>query len=289
LHALDGTCAIATIVVPPAAGLLGRFRRRDRALLRASKAHHLPLLRFGDARTEDQLREVNADLFCVATFPSLIPKSIYSIPRLGTLNVHPSLLPRHRGPDPLFWTYFDDDDSAGVTVHWLTDRVDGGPILAQERVPLPRAFPVTDLYRELSERGARLLAHSALEMRRRRIEGTPQDEEAATADPGSACGAWQIDFVRWNTERLWHFLRGLSARRQDLLPVAHGMARFWTMTAHSRRPGAVEKVKGGIRVYARDGYVELERATVKQRFANLAESLRSRRARTAGYTASIRP
>src|ERR1051326_1425127 len=69
------------------------------------------------------------DLICVASFPRIIPPHILARAKRGGLNVHGALLPKHRGPDPLFRTYFDEDQEAGVTVHWMDEGVDSGDIV----------------------------------------------------------------------------------------------------------------------------------------------------------------
>src|ERR1700686_2568971 len=92
-----------------------------RIFLQAGADKEIPLLKIPDLPND-------VDLFCVATFPRILDAGVLALPRLGVLNVHPSLLPRHRGPDPLFWTFFDSEAETGVTVHWITQEVDAGDI-----------------------------------------------------------------------------------------------------------------------------------------------------------------
>src|SRR5579863_6805152 len=83
-------------------------------------SHSIPVwdvYRLSDAFTYSTLAAYDADVICVACFSQRIPSSILSLPRLGGINVHPSLLPKNRGPVPLFWTFHNGDDTAGVTIH----------------------------------------------------------------------------------------------------------------------------------------------------------------------------
>src|SRR6202140_2019891 len=81
------------------------------------------------------------DIMCVACFSLYIPRAILDIPRLGCLNVHPSLLPVNRGPDPLFWTFYEGHRETGVTIHRMDEGLDTGPIVAQEKIIVPDGIP----------------------------------------------------------------------------------------------------------------------------------------------------
>src|SRR5437763_10114191 len=98
------------------------------------------------------------DLICVASFPRIIPREILARASRGGLNVHAALLPKHRGVDPLFWTFFDFDEETGVTLHWIDEGVDSGDIVAQRAWPLERGTRGVDLYMRQAEGGAEKLA-----------------------------------------------------------------------------------------------------------------------------------
>src|SRR5205823_3279104 len=87
----------------------------------------------------------------------ILPPELLDVPRVGCLNVHPSLLPAHRGPAPLFWTFRHGDPLAGLTVHWMDEGIDTGDIALQEEIPVAEGTSGLDLQRECLERGARLL------------------------------------------------------------------------------------------------------------------------------------
>ncbi len=80
------------------------------------------------------LKDYQPDAICVACFSQRIPEPILRIPRFGCLNVHPSLLPANRGPEPLFWTFREGNRQTGVTIHLMDRGMDTGPVLAQEVV-----------------------------------------------------------------------------------------------------------------------------------------------------------
>jgi len=80
------------------------------------------------------LRAYEPDVVVMASFDQIMTAETLAVPSRGWLNVHPSLLPRHRGPEPIYWTIANGDAEAGITVHLTVPRIDAGPILAQKRI-----------------------------------------------------------------------------------------------------------------------------------------------------------
>jgi methionyl-tRNA formyltransferase len=85
---------------------------------------------------EPMLRAINPDLAICSGFPWRIPLVALNVPRLGSINWHPAMLPRHRGPIPMAWSIRDGDGFYGATWHRMDDHLDTGPILAQATVPM---------------------------------------------------------------------------------------------------------------------------------------------------------
>ena len=83
-----------------------------------------------------QLLKLNPDIILVCSWCEIINKEIYDIPKIATINVHPSLLPKYRGPNPYFWVIRNQEQVSGVTFHLLTDKLDSGAILAQEEIKI---------------------------------------------------------------------------------------------------------------------------------------------------------
>ena len=189
------------------------------------------------------------DLICVASFPRIIPPHILARAKRGGLNVHGAILPKHRGPDPLFWTYFDDDKEAGVTVHWMDEGIDSGDIVLQRSWPLQRGTQAVDLYMRQAIEGAAMLVEAM-------TSSTRIPQPPARVDPSPNKHTWSIDYSTWSAERVWHFLNGMSQLRSDLLDVAYAPGFTFSATLHDRAPGTVITRSGKIRVYCKDGIVE---------------------------------
>ncbi|TMD43061.1 MAG: methionyl-tRNA formyltransferase [Chloroflexi bacterium] len=113
-------------------------RTHPKADLIARIAGHLgrPVEITANANTEAFVRSLQGyapDVVIMASFDQILQPAVLEVPHRGWLNVHPSLLPRHRGPEPIYWTIADGDAEAGITVHLTVPRIDAGPILAQRR------------------------------------------------------------------------------------------------------------------------------------------------------------
>lgn len=110
-----------------------------------------------DPTVADQLRALGADIFVVVAYGKLIPKEILAIPRLGCVNVHPSLLPRHRGPAPMQAAIAEQDAETGISIMLLDEGMDTGPLLAQVSFPLDDRATYASVEAKVHELGAPML------------------------------------------------------------------------------------------------------------------------------------
>lgn len=120
--------------------------------------------------------------------------AVLRVPRLGVLNVHPSLLPRHRGPMPVHWAVRHGDPETGVTVHWMVEAFDSGPVVAQRGgVVLPDDLDGEAVFTQIRATIRDVVAES-LELAEEGFAGTPQDEAQASYEgvigPDSAVIDW---------------------------------------------------------------------------------------------------
>jgi methionyl-tRNA formyltransferase len=280
LEALAAASTVVAVVVPRGSPIRGprsavralARRRGERDLVEAAERRGLPVLRHRAGRDPDladALRRLQPDLACVATFPHLLDADLLAVPRRGTLGVHPSLLPRHRGPAPLFWTYCADDAEAGVTVHWLDAGEDTGDVVLQERIPLERGRPGRDVYSEMARRGGALLARAVAAVEAGTAPRVAQDSSRATREAAPEPTNSHIDFTAWGAERVWHFLRGVGGaeRLRDARgrAVLHGPVSGYRLEPQAGRPGQMERVPGGWRLLCRDGFVALDEASLARR------------------------
>jgi methionyl-tRNA formyltransferase len=246
---------------------LSGLRQRD-PLERWARERRVPVIEAcsgRDGALATSLQQLRPDLLCVSTFRWLVAPAIYSIPRFGALNLHSSLLPRHRGPVPLFWIYYHDDRETGVSVHRLAERADAGDVLMQEAFPLPRGFSVERLNEENARRGAGLLVRAVDAIASGTAAFAPQDESRATAAPPVRRATAMVCFEEWDVERVWHFLAGLYPRFREPLSaggraVAYRGVEGYERTSETQRPGTVVPAVGGWHLHCRGGVVRLRAA-----------------------------
>jgi methionyl-tRNA formyltransferase len=176
-----------------------------------------------DEALVQELSNTDWDVFVVAAYNKLIPKNILDIPRKSCLNIHPSLLPKFRGPSPALSAILADARTTGVTVMQMSEKMDAGPIVAQARIELEEETPETpgwppkgsEFEDLLATEGGNLLA----EVLPNWIDGTltpePQDENLATTTRKFTDEDARIDLASDPRKNL------LTIRAFDKNPRAH--------------------------------------------------------------------
>ena len=133
-----------------------------------------------DAQARSTLAELAPDAVIVAAYGLFLPEEVLKLPRLGCLNIHPSLLPKHRGASPVATAILDGDETSGVTIILLDEGVDTGPILAQRETRIPDDETAEELTVRLFELGSELLVDTLDRWERGQIEPTPQNDNEAS-------------------------------------------------------------------------------------------------------------
>ncbi len=145
--------------------------------------HAIPILEVRRPMSEELvhlLGEISPDLLVASCFPWRIPNALIRASRFGAINLHPSLLPGFRGPDPLFWALQTGASAWGVTVHTLTNRFDSGPILKRREFELTSEIIDDSFEKNVSEIGAETLVAAIDDIRAGNIHLVVQSESSAT-------------------------------------------------------------------------------------------------------------
>lgn len=134
-----------------------------------------------DSNFIEKLKNLDADLFATASYGKIIPKKVLEVPEHGALNVHPSLLPHLRGPSPIESAILADAQITGVTIMLMDEKMDHGPILAQE-IYEPEEWPpkASELEKKLARLGGRLLSKVIPDWLAGDIDPQIQDHKEAT-------------------------------------------------------------------------------------------------------------
>lgn len=128
----------------------------------------------------DRMAGLAPDLFILAAYGKIIPVTLLAIPRAGSLNVHPSLLPRWRGPAPIQYAILNGDSATGVSIMVMDEEIDHGPIVAQRSLPVAPDDTGETLEKKLGREGARLLLETIPLWLERSITPKEQDHAHAT-------------------------------------------------------------------------------------------------------------
>ena len=196
--------------------------------------------------TVNLFTQFQPDMLCVACFSLLIPRAILAIPRLGCLNVHPSLLPVNRGPDPLFWTFHDGHRETGVTIHVMDERLDSGPIVAQQKIAVPDGITYAQLEAECAALGGKLLAQSVWQLYHGTATFTPQDESQSSYLPMPAERDYVAVAAEWEARRVYNFIRGVASRGRPVMLSSDGKSIQVTNAISYSRDGMESDVNDEI-------------------------------------------
>jgi methionyl-tRNA formyltransferase len=129
---------------------------------------------------KDKIKSIAPDLMIVAAYGYIIPKEVFTLPKHGTINVHPSLLPKFRGPSPIQTAIMEGELNCGVTIIKIDEEIDHGPIIAKKAMEMPKGIYYKDLEAKLAELGANLLVETIPKWINKKIEAEPQDDLVAS-------------------------------------------------------------------------------------------------------------
>lgn len=177
--------------------------------------HGLFLMQPPNLKADDfveELRRLNADLFIVIAF-RMLPEVVWSMPRLGTFNLHASLLPKYRGAAPINWAVINGDNETGVTTFFLKHEIDTGDIIRQERIEIRPEDNVGDIHDRLMVLGAELTIDTIEHIIAGNLKTISQDDILQGAEPTPAPKIFKDTCrINWNCNAInvHNLVRGLS-------------------------------------------------------------------------------
>ena len=188
------SCVVTKKTRPKGRGYL----LEDNEVKRTALSLGLPVREIGSFKDEEatSLGELKPDLLVVVSFGLIIPRWFLDLPTLGAINVHPSLLPKYRGPSPMQWAIRNGEEETGITVIRMNERMDAGDILYQEKTPLAPEEDAAALSSRLALRVSEILPPVVEEVKVKGVGyGTPQDDREASYTPMITKEMGRID---WN-------------------------------------------------------------------------------------------
>lgn len=173
--------------------------------------HNLPVLmpeRFKDPAFLKAYADWSPDVAVVVAF-KILPPAVFDLPRYGTLNIHPSLLPKYRGPAPLAWALINGDDETAVSIIRITRKVDAGGVLLQRRIKLDYQETAGELSDRLGPVGGELVLEAIEKLKNDNLSLIPQDESLVTKAPKLVKEDGLIDWSR-NAFDIHNLVRGVT-------------------------------------------------------------------------------
>jgi methionyl-tRNA formyltransferase len=192
-----------------------------------------------DASAIETLRALRPEVVVVVAYGLILPQPVLDVPPYGCLNVHASLLPKHRGAAPIPAAILASDAETGVTIMRMDAGVDTGPLLAQAREPIRPDDTTATLGARLAEIGARLMVETLPKYLRGEIEPVAQDHASASLSPKIEKGNGRIDWSRpaAEIERMiraftpWPGASPQPVRRARRNCTPQGRSYAWTASA----------------------------------------------------------
>jgi methionyl-tRNA formyltransferase len=221
---------------------------------RLAERHGIPVLqpeRIRDAVFHDRLRALAPDLGVVVAYGRILPRSLLDLPAQGCINVHASLLPRHRGAAPVQWSLIAGDQQTGITIMRMSEELDAGDILLQRPLPLRPDHTGGTLLAELSELGASALRDAIEALKAGRLVAHPQPAAGVTFAPRIERQHGRLDWTRPARE-LERLVRALAPA-----PSAYTTVGGKLLKVHRARaePAAQRAAPGTVLAAGPDGVV----------------------------------
>lgn len=172
-----------------------------------AQEHGIPVYQpvtFRDGVPAEILRGIAPDLLVVVAYGRILPQEVLDIARLGSINVHASLLPRHRGAAPIQWAVLKGDQVTGVSIQFMAAAMDAGDVIAARETQIGEFETAGELAQRLKGIGAQLLVETVCRLEAGEVTAEPQDENAATYTKMLDKSLCPIDWTRTPREIVKH-------------------------------------------------------------------------------------
>ena len=254
--------------------IVGVVTVADKASGRGQKIHespvktfavenHLPVFQPEKLRSPEflkSIKDLDADIFVVVAF-RMMPKVLFEMPKLGTFNLHASLLPDYRGAAPINYAVINGEKKTGATTFFINEKIDEGNILLQKEIEISPEENAGELHDRLMEMGAELVVKTLDGLAENSIQEKPQPE---VEHPKNAFKIFKEDTrIDWtkDAETVHNFIRGMSpypcafttlkiGEEEKTLKIYKGK---FESSAHDKTPGSLEIDKHAFRIFAKNG------------------------------------
>ncbi|UOE40569.1 methionyl-tRNA formyltransferase [Chryseobacterium suipulveris] len=209
----------------------------------------------------EEMRKLEADVFVVVAF-RMMPKILFEMPRLGTFNLHASLLPDYRGAAPINYAVINGETKTGATTFFINEKIDEGNILLQEEIEILPNENAGQLHDRLMVMGAKLVVKTLDGLAENSLKEKPQP---TVEHPKNAFKIFKEDTrINWNldSETIHNFIRGMSPYPCAFTTLKIGdeekslkiFSGSFEISDHQKSPGTLEIDKNTFKIFTKDGY-----------------------------------
>ena len=262
----DGQNIVAVITAPDKPAGRGR-KMQETAVKQYAKEQNLFLMQPYNLKDESFLKELkllNADLQIVVAF-RMLPVKVWDMPRLGTFNLHASLLPQYRGAAPINWAIMNGEQETGVSTFFLQHKIDTGNIIFQEKVVIADDMNVGDLHDKLMQLGASLVVKTVHSIVEKNIKETVQ-KDFPESELKSAPKIFKEDcLINWggSLKNIHNHIRGLSPYPAAWTKLGSKKLKVFKSTKieekHQRQIGTiVSDKKNYFKIAVESGFMQID-------------------------------
>ncbi len=263
---IDNHYPIAGVITAPDKPAGRGKKLRESAVKKFAKQHNLPILQPENLKDEQfvaQLKALNPELQVVVAF-RMLPKVVWKIPRLGTFNLHASLLPNYRGAAPINWVLINGENETGVTTFFIDDKIDTGAIILQEKTSISFQDNASSLHDKLMLLGSDLVLSTVELIAQKKINPQPQTNRTDLKKaPKLNADNTRIDWYK-PAQTIYNHIRGLSEYpgAWTLLKIDKDEPKKWFIykshfeeVNHSEPVGHIKLNKKHLKIAVKDGYI----------------------------------
>jgi methionyl-tRNA formyltransferase len=265
-HLVDNNFDVVGVVTaadkPAGRGL----KMNESSVKKYAKSQNIPILQPTNLKNESfltSLKNLNADLQIVVAF-RMLPKEVWSMPKMGTFNLHASLLPEYRGAAPIHWAIINGEKKTGVTTFFIDDKIDTGEIILKREIEISESETVGTLHDKLMFLGANLVAETVECITNQLVKTTKQPDIEEKSAPKLTPENTRIDWDE-TLENIYNKIRGLNpfpaawtiinSNNQEISAKIYDVKK--EKAHHSHEIGKIISNKKELKVAVQNGFIHI--------------------------------
>ncbi len=215
----------------------------------------------------DAYSKLKPELAILAFVTDIIPEKLLTVPSLGTICYHPSILPRHRGASAINWALIEGDTRTGLSIFWVDKGIDTGPILLQKEVEIKPDDTTGSLYfNKLFPMGVDAMVEAVELIKKGKAPRIPQDDSKATYEPPCDDRVASVNFEK-PAKGVYNLIRGCDPQPGAYTTYRGKRVRFYEAKMSSspvhKEPGEIVSIEeGSIQIAVKDGIVQIGKLRV---------------------------